>query len=73
MKRRKITHWRFWALLINEEKVMLYPSLSKSEKKRIWTDMYMKVVKLNTYPHAFKEKYDAKFEILNQIKGEKNE
>ena len=45
----------------------------KSEKKRIWTDEYMKVVKLNTYPHAFKEKYDAKFEILNQIKGEKNE
>ena len=52
---------------------MLYPSISKSEKKRIWTDEYMKVVKLNTYPHAFKEKYDAKFEILNQIKGEKNE
>ena len=51
MKRRKITHWRFWALLTNKEKVMLYPSLSKSEKKRIWTDEYMKVVKLNTYPH----------------------
>ena len=73
MKRRKISHWRIWALLTNEEKVMLYSSLSKSEIKRIWTDEYMKVIKLNTYPHAFKDKYDAKFKILNNTKGEQNE
>lgn len=73
MKRRRISHWRFWALLTNKEKVMLYPKLKDNEKKRIWTDEYMKVIKLNTYPHAYKEKYDSRFELLNKQEGEINE
>ena len=71
MKRRKISHWRIWALLTNEEKVMLYPKLKKSEKRRIWTKVYMKVIRLNTYPEAYKEKYDKIFSELNTNKGER--
>ena len=72
MKRRKISHWRIWVMLTNEEKAKLYPKLTPSEIKRIWTKEYIKVIRYNTYPHAFKDKYDARFEILN-TKGEINE
>ena len=59
-------------MLTNEEKAKLYPKLTPSEIKRIWTKEYIKVIRYNTYPHAFKDKYDARFEILN-TKGEINE
>ena len=72
MSRRRISHWIFWAMLTNEEKAKLYPKLKPSEIKRIWTKEYMKVIRYNTYPHAFKEKYDARFKLLN-TKGEINE
>ena len=72
MKRKKISHWRFWAMLTNEEKAKLYPKLKPSEIKRIWTKEYMKVIRYNCYPHAYKEKYDSRFSILNN-KGEINE
>ena len=72
MKRRKISHWRFWVMLTEKEKAKLYPKLKPSEIKRIWTKEYMKVIRYNTYPHAFKEKYDARFKLLN-TKGEINE
>ena len=72
MKRRKISHWRIWVMLTNEEKAKLYPKLTPSEIKRIWTKEYIKVIRYNTYPHAFKEKYDARFKLLN-TKGEINE
>ena len=72
MKRRKISHWRFWVMLTEEEKAKLYPKLKRSEIKRIWTKEYMKVIRYNCYPHAYKEKYDSRFSILNN-KGEINE
>ena len=72
MKRARISHWRIWVMLTNEEKVKLYPKLKDNEKRRIWTDEYMKVIKLNIYPHKYKKKYDARFKQLNN-KGEINE
>ena len=72
MKRARISHWRIWVMLTNEEKVKLYPKLKDNEKRRIWTDEYMKVIKLNMYPNKYKKKYDARFEQLNN-KGEINE
>jgi len=59
-------------MLTNEEKVKLYPKLKDNEKRRIWNDEYMKVIRLNMYPNKYKEKYDARFELLN-TKGEINE
>jgi hypothetical protein len=72
MKRARISHWRIWVMLTNEEKVKLYPKLKDNEKRRIWTDEYMKVIKLNMYPNKYKEKYDDRFAQLNN-KGEINE
>tara|TARA_B100000900_G_C20568970_1_gene712343 strand:- start:1666 stop:1884 length:219 start_codon:yes stop_codon:yes gene_type:complete len=72
MKRARISHWRIWVMLTNEEKVKLYPKLKDNEKRRIWTDEYMKVIKLNMYPNKYKDKYDARFAELN-TKGERNE
>ena len=34
MKRRKISHWRFWVMLTEKEKAKLYPKLKPSEIKR---------------------------------------
>ena len=60
--RAEVEHWREWAVLTNEEKVALYPYLSDKEKKKIWTRDYYKVIRNNTYPNKYKDKYDARFE-----------
>tara|TARA_Y100001937_G_scaffold106220_1_gene147681 strand:- start:630 stop:851 length:222 start_codon:yes stop_codon:yes gene_type:complete len=60
--RAEVEHWREWAVLTNEEKVALYPYLSDKEKKKIWTTDYYKVIRNNTYPHKYKDKYDARLE-----------
>tara|TARA_R100000773_G_scaffold40734_1_gene36893 strand:- start:250 stop:468 length:219 start_codon:yes stop_codon:yes gene_type:complete len=72
MNRKRISHWRIWVMLTNKEKAELYPKLKPSEIKRIWTKEYMKVIRYNCYPHAFKEKYDARFAILNNYEEHNN-
>ena len=64
--RAKVEHWREWAVLTNKEKVALYPYLSDKEKKKIWTPDYFKVIKNNTYPNKYKDKYDARFLELKE-------
>ena len=59
-------------MLTNEEKVKLYPKLKDNEKRRIWNDEYMKVIRLNMYSNKYKQKYDARFAQLNK-EGERNE
>lgn len=66
-----IDSWREWVLLSNEEKTSAYKKLDNEQKQKIWNKEYMKIIKLNCYPNAYKEKYDNRFkELLENKEGE---